>query len=137
MIHGDWMEEMRHLLKEAGYSDKALDYYIGKVNLGEVDNPTIKFSYTGPCGDTMEVYLKVVSGVIEDAKFRTIGCPGAFVSGSALTEIVKGKTLEQAEKVGSGDIVKHLGGIPQSKLHCACLAERTLRKAIREHLSEK
>jgi NifU-like protein len=64
--------------------------------------------------------------MIKDAKFQAIGCAGSFASGSALMEMVKGKTLEEAERIDERDIVDYLGGIPEPKIHCACLAKRTL-----------
>ena len=127
------MSEVVDLLKKSGYSNKAIEYYIKKVNVGEIKDPSVRFAYTGPCGDTMEVFLKIESNVIKDAKFRAIGCAGAFTSGSALMELIKGKTLEQAEKIEENDIINHLGGIPKQKIHCACLAKRTLQKAIGQY----
>ena len=127
------MKEVRDLLKKSGYSDKAIDYYIKKVNVGEIENPSAHFSYTGPCGDTMEVYLKIEDGIIKDGKFRAIGCAGAFSSGSALMEMIKGKTLEEAEEIDEKDIIDHLEGIPAPKIHCACLSKRTLQKAIKRY----
>ncbi len=127
------MSEVIELLKKSGYPSKAIEYYVGKVNVGEIEDPSVHFAYTGPCGDTMEVFLKIGSNVIEDAKFQAIGCAGAFASGSALMEMIKGKTLEQAEKIDEEDIINHLGALPEQKFHCACLAKRTLRKAIRRH----
>jgi len=81
----------------------------------------------------MEVYLKIESNLIKDAKFQAIGCAGAFSSGSALMEMVKGKSLEKAEKITEEDIISFLGGIPKQKFHCACLAKRTLKRAIEKH----
>ncbi len=126
-------EEVLDLLKKSGYSDKAIEYYTRRINFGEMKDSSVQFTYTGICGDTMEIYLKIKSNVIEDAKFRAIGCPGAYACGSALTEMIKGKTLEQAEKIGSKDVIDHLGGIPGAKVHCACLAERTLKRAIQKY----
>ena len=85
------MSEVIDLLKKSGYSDKAIEYYINKVNVGEIEDHSAHFTYTGPCGDTMGVFLKINSGVIKDAKFQATGCAGAFASGSALTEMVKEK----------------------------------------------
>jgi nitrogen fixation NifU-like protein len=127
------MAEVTDLLKKSGYSDKAIEYYTKRVNFGEMESPSVHFAYTGICGDTMEIYLKVESDVIKDAKFRAIGCPGAFASGSALMEMIKGKTLGQAEKVDAKDVIDYLGSIPKAKVHCACLAERTLKKAIQQY----
>jgi len=125
------MGKIKELLKNSGYSNKAIDYYTKKVNVGEILNPDTSFAYTGPCGDTAEIYLKIESGIIKDAKFQAIGCAGAFASGSALTEMIKGKKLEVAEKINEQDILIHLGGMPDQKFHCVCLLKRTLEKAIK------
>jgi len=127
------MSEVRGLLEKSGYSGKAIKYYLEKVNVGRIENPSVYVAYTGPCGDTMEVYLKIESNLIKDAKFQAIGCAGAFSSGSALMEMVKGNSLEEAEKITEEDIISFLGGIPKQKFHCACLAKRTLRKAIEKY----
>jgi nitrogen fixation NifU-like protein len=124
------MSVIQDLLKESGYSEKAIEYYLNKVNVGELSNANTLAIYTGPCGDTMEIFLNVEDGEIKEAKFQAIGCAGAFSSGSALTEMIIGKTLEEAEKIDETDIMEYLGGIPAQKLHCACLSKRTLRKAI-------
>ena len=121
---------MQDLLIESGYWDKAIEYYLNKVNVGELSDPDAYAIYTGPCGDTMEFFLKVEDGTIKDAKFQAIGCAGAFSSGSALSDMILGKKLEEAEKIEEEDIIKFLGKIPLQKVHCACLAKRTLRKAI-------
>jgi len=127
------MSKIQDLLKESGYSDKAADYYLNRVNVGELRNPDAYAIYTGPCGDTMEFFLKIEDGKIKDARFQAIGCAGAFSSGSALSDIVQGKTLEDVEKVEEEDIIKFLGKIPMQKVHCACLAKRTMRKAIAQY----
>ena len=127
------MSEVRRLLEKSGYSSKAIEYYLKKVNVGRVENPSVHLAYTGPCGDSMEVYLKIESDIIKDAKFQAIGCAGALSAGSALMEMVKEKRLEEAEKITEEDIIDFLGGIPKQKIHCACLAKRTLQKAIKKY----
>jgi len=127
------MGEVKDLLKKSGYSDKAIEYYERKLNVGKIENPDAYFIYTGPCGDTVEMYLKIESNIIVDAKFRAIGCAGSFVSGSALTKMIKGKTLEEADEIEEGDILNHLEGIPAPKIHCACLSKKTLQKAIKQY----
>ncbi len=127
------MSEVRRLLEKSGYSSKAIEYYLKKVNVGRVENPSVHLAYTGPCGDSMEVYLKIESNVIKDAKFQAIGCAGAFSSGSALMEMVKEKTLEEAVRITEEEIMNFLGGIPKQKIHCACLAKRTLEMAINKY----
>jgi nitrogen fixation NifU-like protein len=118
------------LLKKAGYPEKAINYYITKLNVGVIEGAEAVDSFTGLCGDSMRVYLKVEENTIKDAKFQAIGCAGAFASGSALTEIIKGKTLKQASKITEQDVIKHLEGLPGSKIHCARLAVDALRKSI-------
>ncbi|RLI45626.1 iron-sulfur cluster assembly scaffold protein, partial [Candidatus Bathyarchaeota archaeon] len=79
------------LLREAGYSDKAIELYENGVNLGFIKNPDVAFTYTGPCGDTIKLYLKMNhNGIIEDAKFQHWGCPGSAASASMITELIKG-----------------------------------------------
>ena len=127
------MSEMQALLKESRYSDKAIEYYQNKVNVGELSEPDAHAIYTGPCGDTMEIFLNVEDGVIIEATFQAIGCAGAFSSGSALTEMIIGMTLEEAEKIDEEKIISYLGGIPKQKVHCTCLSKRTLQKAIKDY----
>ncbi|MEW6680806.1 MAG: iron-sulfur cluster assembly scaffold protein [bacterium] len=118
------------LLKKSRFSDRAIEYYLKKVNVGQIEEPDLYSVYTGPCGDTMEISLKVTSGIIKDAKFQAVGCAGAFSSGSALCEMIKGKTLDEAKNLSVEDIIEHLGGLPKAKIHCACLAKMTLKKVI-------
>jgi len=122
------------LLKKAGYPEKAIDYYIKKVNVGVIKGAEAVDSFTGLCGDSIRVYLKVEEDTIEDAKFQAIGCVGAFASGSPLTEIIKGRTLKQAGKLTEHDVIKHLQGLPASKIHCARFAVDALRKSIDSYL---
>lgn len=127
-------KEELELLKEAGYSEKAIEFYRGKVNVGVLESPDVDLAYTGSCGDTMKLYLRInENGIIKDARFQYLGCPGAASSGSAVTEIVKGKTIEEAKKITDYDILNELGGLPESKLHCPKLAVTTLHKAIAEY----
>ena len=122
------------LLRKAGYSDKAIDYYLRKLNVGVIEGAEAVDSYTGLCGDSIRVYLKVDEGVIRDAKFQAIGCAGAFASGSALTEMVRGKTLKEAAEITERDVVRYLGELPGPKLHCARLAVDALRKTIESYV---
>jgi len=122
------------LLRKAGYPEKAIDYYMKKLNVGVIEGAEAIDSFTGLCGDSMRIYLKVEEGVIKDAKFQAIGCAGAFASGSVLTEMVKGKTLKEAEKITGQDVIKDLEGLPRPKLHCARLAVDALRKSIESYM---
>ena len=131
-------KEEFELLKDAGYSEKVIGLYRNKVNVGVIENPDVNLAYTGPCGDTMKLYLKINDdSFVEDAKFQYLGCPGAASSGSAITRIVKGKTLEEAKRITEQDILKELEGLPESKLHCPKLAVTTLQKAIAKYEERK
>jgi len=125
---------LMELLRKAGYSEKAIDYYIRKLNVGEIEGAEAVDSYTGLCGDSMRIFLNVKEDVIKDAKFQAIGCAGAFASGSALTEMVKGKTLKAAEKITEHDVINDLGELPGPKIHCARLAVDALRKSIESYM---
>jgi NifU-like protein involved in Fe-S cluster formation len=133
--------EENRLLKEAGYSDKVIELYKKKVNIGLIENPDVALSertYTGSVEDAMRIYLRIgENGIIENAKFQYLGCPGAAASGSAITAIAKGKTLEDAKNITEQDLLKELQGLPESKLHCPKLAVTTLQKAIVEYEKKK
>jgi len=123
-------ERLGELLRKAGYSEKAIDYYIKKRNVGVIEGARAAESYAGLCGDSMIVYLKIEKGLILDAKFQAVGCAGAFASGSALTEMIKGKTLKVAENITEQDVTRDLGRLPGPKLHCVRLAIDALKKSI-------
>lgn len=126
------------LLKDAGYSERVIELYRNKVNVGVIENPDVNLAYTGPCGDTMKIYLKISNdGIVEDAKFQYLGCPGAASSGSAATRIVKEKTLEEAKRITEHDILEELEGLPKTKIHCPKLAVTTLQKAIAKYENHK
>jgi NifU-like protein involved in Fe-S cluster formation len=127
------MSEIENLLKKSGYSNKAVDLYINKVNLFKIKEADTNFLYTGPCGDTMEFFLKIKDDKIIDASFLTIGCVGAHVAGSALTEMIKNKTLKEAEEITEKEILQFLNGLPTEKKDCVCLAKRTLAKALKKY----
>jgi len=122
------------LMKKLGYSKKAIEYFKKKLNFKELDAADVKGEQLGHCGDYMSVSLKVdKKGIITDAVFQALGCAGACVSGSALTVMVKGKTLKEAKKLDEHDIVKHLGALPQNKMECAILAVAALKDAIEKY----
>ncbi len=131
------MSELRKLLKTSGYSERAIEYYENHLNVGSIEDPDAQYMFTGPCGDTMEIFLKITSGIITDAKFQAIGCAGSFTSGSALTKMITGKTLKDSEKLNETDVLNHLGKMPEQKVHCARLAVLTLKKAIEQFKKKK
>jgi nitrogen fixation NifU-like protein len=119
---------------ESGYSKKAIELYMNNVNVGTLENPTVVTTFLGPCGDLIKLYLRINErDVIEDAKFYYLGCPGSAASASAMTTLLKNKTVNQAKKLTEDDILVELGGLPKAKLECATLSVKTLRKAIAEY----
>jgi nitrogen fixation NifU-like protein len=89
------------------------------------------------CGDIMKVYLKIEKDRIEDIKFETLGCAAAIATSSVLTDLVKGKTLDEASAISKNDIVEVLGGIPAPKFHCSILAEEAMKKAIADYREKR
>lgn len=128
------MEEQLRLLAESGYTKKAIELYVNNVNVGALENPDIVTTYLGPCGDVIKLYLKISeTGIIEDAKFCYLGCPGSASSASAMTELIKGKAVDEAKEITEDDVLNELGGLPKTKLDCPKLVITTLRKAIAEY----
>ena len=127
-------EEELKLMAESGYSKKAIELYINNVNVGTLENPSVSTTFLGPCGDLIRLYLRINErDVIEDAKFYYLGCPGSAASASAMTNLLKSKNVNQAKQLTEKDILAELDGLPKSKLDCARLSIRTLRKAIAEY----
>jgi nitrogen fixation NifU-like protein len=126
------MEDMKKV-----YSEKTIDHFLNPRNLGEIPAPDGFGRVTGPCGDTMEIYLKVRDGKVMNASFWTDGCGPSIASGSMVTELAKGKILIEARKITQGDVLDALGGLPEDSLHCALLAANTLKEAIKDYLAFK
>jgi NifU-like protein involved in Fe-S cluster formation len=132
------MKEELELLRESGYPNKAIELYINKVNMGVLENPDIVETYAGPCGDVIRLYLAVgKNDVIKDAKFQCVGCPGVASSASAVTSLLKGKTIEDAKKINESNVFNELGGLPDPKIDCIELVMRTLKKAIANYEENK
>lgn len=126
--------ENLELLEVTGYSKKAIDLYRNRVNVGVVEDADVALAYTGPCGDTLKLYLKINKDtVIKDAKFQYVGCPALAICGSILTQIVSGKTLREAKTTTEDDVLKELNGLPDEECHCAELAVTTLYKTITKY----
>jgi len=125
-------------MAESGYSKKAIEFYVNKVNVGTLETPSVVTTFLGPCGDLIKLYLKIgEKGTIDDAKFYYLGCPGSAASASAMTTLLKGSTVKQAKKMTEDDIIKELGGLPKLKHDCATLSIKTLLKAIAEYEKQK
>ena len=116
------------------YSDKVMDHFMNPRNMGEIENPDGVGDVGNPsCGDMMRLFLKIEDDVITDVKFKTFGCGAAIASSSMLTEILKGKTIEEAKKVTNEAIAEELGGLPKAKMHCSVMAEEAIQKALTDY----
>lgn len=113
------------------YSKKLLDHFFHPKNMGKIKDPDgVGVAGNPQCGDVLKLYIKVKNDIITDIKFETLGCAAAIGVSSVLTEMVKGKTIEEALKIKNDDIIKELGGVPPIKIHCSVLGEQALKKAI-------
>ena len=120
------------------YSKKVLEHFKNPRNVGEIEDADAVGTVGNPvCGDMMELSLKIKDDMIEDIKFRTFGCASAIATTSMLTEIVKGKTLKEAEDLTWDDVVEGLEGLPPIKVHCSLLAVDGLKKALYEYYRSK
>jgi len=118
------------LLKNMGFSDKAISILDQNLNIGKLENPSVSAQHQGACGDILFLFLKIDREIIREARFEYIGCAGLQVCASAVTEMIKGLTLEKAQQIEAQDIIRYLESIPQRKYECAEISRDTLRKAI-------
>ncbi len=115
------------------YSEKLLDHFRNPRNVGQINDPDGIGKVGNPqCGDLMELYIKVEGDVIVDAKFMTFGCGAAIATSSMVTEMVRGKTIEEALKISNKTVADALDGLPPNKMHCSVLAEDALKSAIED-----
>ena len=116
------------------YSDIVMDHFMHPRNVGEIENPDgVGQVGNAKCGDIMKMYLKIRDNVIQDVKFETFGCGSAIDSSSKATEMIKGKTIDEALAVTNRQVVDALGGLPAHKLHCSVLAEESIKSAIKDY----
>ena len=115
------------------YSSITADHIVNPRNMGSMDNPDGFARVTGPCGDTMEIWLRLVNGSITDASFAVDGCATTVACGSMVTEVAKSGSITAAKGVRQQDVLKALDGLPQENEHCALLAANTLQEAIRDY----
>jgi len=118
------------------YGEEVVKLFLHPKNVGEIKDAEGHGKFTGPCGDTMEIYLKIINDRIYDAKFTTDGCGTTRVCGSTVTSLSKGKTIPEAMHITSKDILNKIGGLSQSDVHCSILAVNALKKALRNHFAE-
>ena len=116
------------------YTEQVMDHFMNPRNVGEIEDASgVGTVGNAKCGDIMKMYIKVKDGVIEDVKFKTFGCGAAIATSSRATEMVKGKTIEEALKVTNKMVAESLGGLPEVKMHCSVLAEEALHAAIQDY----
>ena len=116
------------------YTEQVMDHFMNPRNMGEMENPDgVGTVGNAKCGDIMRIYIKVEDKVITDVKFKTFGCGAAIATSSKATELVKGKTLDEALQITNKMVMDSLGGLPPVKVHCSVLAEEALHAAIQDY----
>ncbi len=125
-------------MPQGPYSDKVMDHFMNPRNMGEIEDADAVGEVGNPaCGDVMKLYLKIEDNKIVDAKFKTFGCGAAIASSSITTELIKGKTVDEALKLSNEAVAEALGGLPPAKRHCSVLAEDALKNAIEDYKKRK
>jgi nitrogen fixation NifU-like protein len=126
-------------MRPTQYSEKVLDHFRNPRNVGTLEGEDVVAGETGSHvnGDLMKIYLKVADDTIADVKFQTFGCGSAIATSSMVTELVKGKTLDEAVQITPQDVADELDGLPPAKMHCSNLAVDALREAINNYKSQK
>lgn len=120
------------------YSEKVMDHFTNPRNVGEIpDANGVGEVGNAKCGDIMKMYLKIENGVIEDVKFKTFGCGAAIATSSMATEMIKGKTVEDALKLTNSAVVEALEGLPPVKIHCSVLAEQAIKTALADYYTRQ
>ena len=119
----------------AGYSEVVIEHAQNPRNVGSISNADGFARVTGPCGDTMEIWLRVRDGTVKNATFWTDGCGTTIAAGSMVTELVQGKTIANALRTTQQDVLDALGGLPEESVHCALLAANTLKETIKDYLT--
>ncbi|MDO4288860.1 MAG: Fe-S cluster assembly scaffold protein NifU [Eubacterium sp.] len=121
------------------YTDKVMENFQNPKNVGELEDANGVGQVGSPaCGDIMKMYLKINDdGIVEDAKFKTFGCGAAIATSSMATEMIKGKSIEEAAKLKNSEVVEALGGLPSEKIHCSVLAAEAIQAAIEDYHKNK
>nr|WP_245690219.1 Fe-S cluster assembly scaffold protein NifU [Sporolituus thermophilus] len=120
------------------YTEKVMDHFTNPRNVGEIEDASgIGEVGNAKCGDIMRIYLKIENDIIKDVKFKTFGCGAAIATSSMVTEMVKGKTVDEALKISNQAVAEALDGLPPAKMHCSNLAADALHEAIKDYLNKK
>lgn len=121
-------------MENVQYGEKVMEHFLNPHNVGEIVDADGVGNVGNPvCGDIMRLYIKVEEGKIVDAKFKTFGCGAAIATSSMVTDLVKGKTIEEALQISNKAVAEALGGLPKIKMHCSVLAEEALRAAVEDY----
>ena len=116
------------------YTEQVMDHFMNPRNMGEMEDPSgVGTVGNAKCGDIMRIYIKVENDVITDVKFKTFGCGAAIATSSMATELIKGKTIEEALKLTNKAVVEALDGLPAVKIHCSVLAEEAVKSAVADY----
>ncbi len=119
------------------YSEKVMDHFMNPRNVGEIEGADGVGEVGNPaCGDMMRLYLKIEEGRVRDAKFRTFGCGAAIASSSMLTEMIKGKTVDEARAITNQQVSEALDGLPAVKIHCSVMAEQAVKSALDDYVKK-
>ncbi|MBP3923374.1 MAG: Fe-S cluster assembly scaffold protein NifU [Ruminiclostridium sp.] len=120
------------------YSEKVMDHFANPRNIGELENADgVGEVGNAKCGDIMKMYLKIDGGIITDVKFKTFGCGAAIATSSIATEMIKGKSVEDALKLTNKAVVEALDGLPPAKIHCSVLAEQAIKTALADYYTRQ
>ena len=135
----DWesLQEFINAEMRKVFSETVVDHAMNPRNVGNMEDADGYASITGPCGDTMDIWLKVKDNTIVESAFMTDGCGTTIAAGSMITELAKGKSITQAMKISQQDVLNALGGLPEESQHCALLAANTLKDAVNDYLALK
>ncbi len=116
------------------YTEKVMEHFRNPRNVGEIkDADGIGMVGNAKCGDIMKIYMKINNGIIDDVKFQTFGCGSAIASSSMATELIKGKSVDEAVELTNKAVVEALGGLPKVKVHCSVLAEQAVKSALYDY----
>ena len=116
------------------YSEKVMDHFSNPRNVGEIEDANAVGQVGNPkCGDIMKIYMDIEDDVIKDVKFKTFGCGAAVATSSIATEMIKGKTIDEAENLSNKAVIEALDGLPPAKIHCSVLAEQAVKAALKDY----
>jgi len=136
-MDSSWDDLERQIIADmwSDYTETVIDHAMNPRNVGNMTNPDGFASVTGPCGDTMEIWLRVRDDMVVLASFYTDGCGTSIAAGSMVTELIRGKPIVEAMTITQQDVLDALGGLPEESVHCALLGADTVREAVKDYLA--